>query len=155
MTDPIDARQLAALRKRRFAETGRALKSLLDEAGAHQGALGTGDVPPADGLRKLADRYLRLLGSLDIIDAVLTPEALEAVAAEDDGKVAVRRDDLALLTEVVRGMVPGGAEEDTPLGRLSFAAGTGPREMAELAAMAMVPDGERDAGWPPMPAEGM
>ena len=146
----VDARQLAALRKRRLAEAGKALQALLDAVNGHRGELDAGYVPPAAGLRKLADKYLGLLDTLAIIDSILTPEALEAMTYEDDaGTVAVRRDDLALLTDVLRDarLTPTAVTEDTPLGGLTAAAYPGGLGPAEMAFLSVVPDEPGHGYW--------
>jgi hypothetical protein len=143
----IDASGLAAARKRTLAAAKRARTALADELGAHEGELKNGDVPPAAGLRKTAEKYTRLLELLDMQDTLLTPEALEAVHSgyeeSQNGQVTVSREDLALLTGVITSMHPGPAD-GTPLGRLVRAAhgGLAPSEMADLAA-------EPDPGFPP------
>lgn len=168
-----DARQLAALRKRTFAQAKKALEALTGEAAGHQDEFTAGDVPSGSQLRKLAEKYARLLETIDVVDSVLTPEALEALAADDvpepePGTVTVNRDALAMASEVIRdsGLLPGEPGPDTPLGQLFRAAGISCREMA---AMASVPvpfasgppwaddgsGGEYDAGWPPQSSDEM
>jgi hypothetical protein len=152
----IDARTLSSARKRAYTAAGKALASLEAVLAAHRAGFGSGDVPPAAGLRKGTDKYLDLLSDLDTMDGLLTPEALEALAAEDTpepGTVTVGRNDLALLTEFLRdsGLVPPGpVNGDTPLGRLSEAAGL---SSVTLAQMASVPVPVRGDGIPvgPLP----
>jgi hypothetical protein len=147
-TPQAGARQLQSLRRRAFVAANKAVLALLDEAGEHRDALASGGVPPVTGLRRLADKYFTQLTFLDVIDSVLTPEALEAVAncsdgleamtAEDAVTVSVDRDALAMLTDVLRdsGLIPAEVDENTPLGQLISAARgeLRPREIAELAA---------------------
>ena len=109
----------------------KAASVLAGEVAAHQEVLAAGIVPEA-GLRKTAEKYLRLLDTLDIQDPLLTPEALKAIHAEHEEpvlppalRVEVSREDLALLTSVVASQYPGPAD-GTPLGRLMAAAVPGP-----------------------------
>jgi hypothetical protein len=127
-TPQIDARQLIALRKRTFTAAGKALKSMLDEAVEHQAAMEAGNVPPPDGLRRAADKYVDLLHTLWLADSVLTPQILEVMAGEPYGTAVVDRSALALFTEVLRdsGLLPAEIDPDSPLGQLIGAAGTGP-----------------------------
>jgi hypothetical protein len=135
----IDATQLATARRRTFTAVKKALAALEETAAQDMTELGNGDVPPAAALRKAADKYLGLLADLDRMDALLTPEALEAVHlehGEPDGQVTVAREDLALLTGVIAGLHPEvPADGSTPLGRLTAAADAGrlsPEQLAQI-----------------------
>ena len=142
----IGARQLQALRTRTFTQAGKALATLADITSVHRREFDAGQVPGAAGLRKAADKYLGLLATLDIADSLLTPEALEAMHAEDGDGVVVSRGDLAPFVALLRGtgLVPRTVPEDTPLGRLSAAAGSPvPPEVVKLAA---VPEGDPGYG---------
>jgi hypothetical protein len=143
----IDARALRAARKRTFTAAGKACKALLEDLTTHDAELAAGHVPPEAALAKQAGKYLSLLATLDTMDALLTPEVLEAIYGEHEapGQVSVSREDLALLTGVITSMHPEvPADDRTPLGRLTAAAhpgGLGPSQLAETAAAVSIPAG--------------
>lgn len=125
----IDARQLAALRKRTLAAARKAAQALEVLSASHRDALEAGNVPPAAEMRKLADKYLTLHGTLACIDSVLTPFPLSELPdwAEDAGTITVSRDDVDVLVQFCRGFVTEatGPVDGTPLGRLMHAAENG------------------------------
>lgn len=174
----VDARKLASVRKSSLTAAKKAIEALEACVTAHRGELEAGEVPAGAGLRKLADKYLQLLGTLDLADLLLTPEGLEALAddnAPEPGVITVRRDDLALMTEFLLDspLVPEPPGKDTPLARLAAAAGPSFAKLAEMASIPAGPgvpvpaeaaavfaegeswygsggdeDGEPDPGWP-------
>jgi hypothetical protein len=145
----IDARELRSARKRAFTAAGKAIAALADEAARQRDALAAGEMPPGSPavLRKAAEKYFALLETLDIMDSLLTPEALEVIYAEhaEPGQVAVSREDLALLTSVITSLHPEvPADDRTPLGRLTRAAHPGGLTPEMAAAVT-----EPDPGFPP------
>lgn len=130
MTDStIDARQLRAQRKRTFTAARKALQALAEAAAADSATLENGGAPDTPAMRKTAEKYLALLGTLDIIDSVLTPFPLSELPdwAEDAGTITVSRDDVDVLVQFCRGFVTEatGPVDGTPLGRLMLAAAAG------------------------------
>ena len=150
----IDVRDLMSGRKRTLAAARKACKTLAGAAEADSVTLENGGVPDAAAFRKAADKYARLLDTLNAMDSLLTPEALAAIHLEHEEpvlppalRVEVSREDLEPLVGFVTGMVPDGPQPGTPLGRLTAALNGMPGALLTLPAAPAVP--EPDPGFPP------
>jgi hypothetical protein len=117
--DPV-AKAIASARKRRLATAQRSLKLVKDVTDQHLGLLESGQVPEADFVTS-AVKYAQALGELRTLDMVLEAAGAQPSA---NGTIEVGRDDVAVLLEVLRGVVPAAVlpeGDGGPLDRLTSA----------------------------------
>ena len=112
-----------AARSRRVTTMRRSLRLVTEAASQHMGLLDS-DPPqlPESSFLIHELKYDQALGEARLVDMLAGGTEMPGDEPADDGTVTVSRDDLLLLTRVVRAWFPS-TGQDTPLDRLETAAG--------------------------------